>query len=99
MLAASERGGLLYAPDVYMEKLVVGPTARGSIHIDAPVAENLRNIAAAFGRKVSDLIIVVLDRPRHDQLIADIRAGNAYVNVHTTANPGGEIRGQLRRVN
>jgi fructose-1,6-bisphosphatase II / sedoheptulose-1,7-bisphosphatase len=81
VLAASERGGLLYAPDVYMEKLVVGPTARGSIHIDAPVAENLRNIAAAFERKVSDLTIVVLDRPRHAQLIADIREAGARIRL------------------
>ena len=81
VLAASERGGLLYAPDVYMEKLVVGPTARGSIHIDAPVAENLRNIAAAFERKVSDLIVVVLDRPRHEQLIADIRTAGARIRL------------------
>jgi fructose-1,6-bisphosphatase class II len=81
VLAAAERGGLLYAPDVYMEKLVVGPTARGSVHIDAPVAENLRNIAAAFGRKVTDLTIVVLDRPRHDQLIADIREAGARIRL------------------
>jgi len=81
VLAAAERGGLLHAPDVYMEKIVVGPTARGSIHIDAPVAENLRNIAAAFGRKVSDLTIVVLDRERHQQLIADIRAAGARIRL------------------
>ncbi|HEX4961040.1 MAG TPA: class II fructose-bisphosphatase [Thermoanaerobaculia bacterium] len=81
VLAASERGGLLYAPDVYMEKLVVGPTARGSIHLDAPVAENLRNIAAAFERKVSDLTVVVLDRPRHEQLIADIRSAGARIRL------------------
>ena len=77
VLAAAERGGLLHAPDVYMDKIVVGPTARGTVHIDAPVAENLRNIAAAFNRKVSDLIIVVLDRPRHEQLINDIRQAGA----------------------
>jgi fructose-1,6-bisphosphatase/sedoheptulose 1,7-bisphosphatase-like protein len=64
-----------------MEKLVVGPTARGAVHIDAPPAENLRNIAAAFGRKVSDLTIVVLDRPRHDQLIADIRTAGARIRL------------------
>jgi fructose-1,6-bisphosphatase class II len=81
VLAASERGGLLYAPDVYMEKLVVGPTARGTVHIDAPPAENLRNIAAAFGRKVSDLTIVVLDRPRHEKLIADIREAGARIRL------------------
>jgi fructose-1,6-bisphosphatase II len=81
VLAAAERGGLLHAPDVYMEKIVVGPTARGSIHLDAPVAENLRNIAAAFGRKVSDLTVVVLDRSRHEQLIADIREAGARIRL------------------
>jgi fructose-1,6-bisphosphatase II / sedoheptulose-1,7-bisphosphatase len=81
VLAAAEHGGLLHAPDVYMEKLVVGPTARGTIHIDAPVAENLRNIAAAFERRVSDLTVVVLDRPRHEQLIADIRTAGARIRL------------------
>src|SRR3954451_9789144 len=81
VLAAAERGGLLYAPDVYMEKLVVGPTARGRIHIDAPVAENLRNVADAFGRRVSDLTVVVLDRPRHNQLIAEIREAGARIRL------------------
>jgi fructose-1,6-bisphosphatase class II len=81
VLAAAEHGGLLHAPDVYMDKIVVGPTARGTIHIDAPVAENLRNIAAAFDRRVSDLTVVVLDRPRHEQLIADIRAAGARIRL------------------
>ncbi|HJX28804.1 MAG TPA: class II fructose-bisphosphatase [Thermoanaerobaculia bacterium] len=81
VLAAAERGGLLHAPDVYMDKIVVGPTARGTVHIDAPVAENLRNIAAAFNRKVSDLTIVVLDRPRHEQLIADIRSAGSRIRL------------------
>jgi fructose-1,6-bisphosphatase class II len=81
VLAASERGGLLHAPDIYMDKIVVGPTARGHIQIDAPVAENLRNIAAAFGRRVSDLTIVVLDRERHQQLVADIRQAGARIRL------------------
>lgn len=81
VLAAAERGGLLHAPDVYMEKLVVGPTARGKVHIDAPVAENLRNIATAFDRRVSDLTIVVLNRPRHDQLVEDIRTAGARIRL------------------
>ena len=81
VLAAAERGGLLYAPDVYMDKIVVGPTARGTIHIDAPVSENLRNIAGAFGRKVSDLTVVVLDRDRHQQLIQDIRDAGARIRL------------------
>ena len=81
VLAASERGGLLYAPDVYMDKIVVGPTARGHIHIDAPVAENLRNIAGAFGRQVADLTVVVLDRDRHKQLVEDIREAGARIRL------------------
>jgi fructose-1,6-bisphosphatase class II len=81
VLAAAERGGLLHAPDAYMEKLIVGPTARGRVHIDAPVAENLRNIAKAFERDVPDLTIVVLDRPRHAQLIADIREAGARIRL------------------
>jgi fructose-1,6-bisphosphatase class II len=81
VLAAAERGGLLYAPDVYMEKLIVGPTARGRVHLDAPVAENLRNIAKAFEREVSDLTVVVLDRDRHQQLIEDIRTAGARIRL------------------
>jgi fructose-1,6-bisphosphatase class II len=81
VLAAAERGGLLHAPDVYMEKLIVGPTAKGKLHIDAPVAENLRALARAFDRDVEDLAIVVLDRPRHEQLIADIRAAGARIRL------------------
>ncbi|HVS01859.1 MAG TPA: class II fructose-bisphosphatase [Thermoanaerobaculia bacterium] len=81
VLAAAERGGLLHAPDVYMDKLVVGPTARGVVHLDAPVAENLRNIARAFGRQVDDLTVVVLERERHAQLIADIRAAGARIRL------------------
>ncbi len=81
VLAAAERGGLLHAPDTYMSKLIVGPTARGRLHIDAPVAENLRALARAFDRDVDDLTVVVLDRPRHDQLVADIRAAGARIRL------------------
>jgi fructose-1,6-bisphosphatase class II len=96
VLAAAERGGLLYAPDVYMDKIVVGPTARGAVHIDAPVAENLRNIAAAFGRKVSDLTIVVLDRPRHDQLISDIRDAGARIRLISDGDLSAGISAAVR---
>lgn len=81
VLAAAERGGLMHAPDIYMDKIVVGPTAKGSIHLDAPVAENLRNIAKAFERDVDDLTVVVLDRERHAQLIADIRQAGARIRL------------------
>src|SRR5881392_1321576 len=77
VLAASERGGLLHAPDLYMEKLVVGPSSKHLVDLDAPVRENLRAIARSLGRQVDELTVVVLDRPRHEKLIGDIRATGA----------------------
>jgi fructose-1,6-bisphosphatase II len=81
VLAASEKGGLLHAPDLYMEKLIVPSPCRSSVDLDAPVADNLRAIARALSRDVDDLVITVLDRPRHAQLIADIRATGARIKL------------------
>ncbi len=81
VLAASERGGLLHAPDLYMEKIVVGPTCKGAVELDAPVAENLRAIAKRLDRDVEDLVVIVLDRPRHEKLINDIRATGARIRL------------------
>src|SRR5437667_9114279 len=81
VLAASERAALLHAPDLYMEKLVVGPTSKDHVSLDAPVAENLKAIAKALGRDVDDLVVIVLDRPRHEQLIEDIRATGARIRL------------------
>jgi fructose-1,6-bisphosphatase II len=81
VLAASEKGGLLHAPDLYMEKLVVGPSSKDVVDIDAPVKFNLRAIAQALGRKVEDLVVIVLDRPRHEKLIGDIRATGARIRL------------------
>lgn len=81
VLAAAERGGLLHAPDIYMDKLVVGPTALGKVHIDAPVAENLRSLANAYDRDIEDLTVVVLDRERHRRLIQDIREAGARIRL------------------
>jgi fructose-1,6-bisphosphatase class II len=96
VLAAAERGGLLHAPDVYMEKIVVGPTARGAIHLDAPVAENLRNIARAFDREVRELTVVVLERDRHRQLIADIRATGARIRLISDGDLSAGIAAAVR---
>src|SRR5499427_8145067 len=63
VLAASERGGLLHAPDMYMEKLVVGPSSRDAVDLDAPVKFNLRAIAQSLGRRIEDLVVMVLERP------------------------------------
>jgi fructose-1,6-bisphosphatase class II len=81
VLAASERGGLLHAPDLYMQKLCVGPSAKGKVHLDAPVAENLKVIAASLHRKVEEITVVVLDRPRHTQLIEDIRRVGSRIHL------------------
>ncbi len=81
VLAASEKGGLLHAPDCYMEKIVVGPSCKGQVHIDAPVADNLKAIAKSLSRKVEDLVVIVLDRPRHEKLIADIRKAGARIKL------------------
>jgi fructose-1,6-bisphosphatase II len=81
VLAASERGGLLHAPDCYMEKIMAGPACRGALDIDAPVEHNLRAIAKCLGRHVSDLVVIVLDRPRHEQLIQDIRKAGARIRL------------------
>src|SRR5438105_10159496 len=81
VLAASERGGLLHAPDCYMDKIVVGPSCKDAVYLDAPVSHNLKNIARRLDRKVEDLVIIVLDRPRHEKLIADIRATGARIRL------------------
>jgi fructose-1,6-bisphosphatase class II len=81
VLAASNKGGLLHAPDLYMEKLVVGPSSKDAVSLDAPVHENLAAIAKCLGRQIEDLVVIVLDRPRHEQLIADIRATGARIRL------------------
>ena len=81
VLAASEPGGLLHAPDCYMDKIVAGPACRGALDIDAPVLENLKSIASCLDRGVRDLVVIVLDRPRHEKLISQIRAAGARIRL------------------
>jgi fructose-1,6-bisphosphatase class II len=81
VLAAAERGGLLNAPDIYMDKIVVGPSSRGAVDIDAPVEDNLKNIARRLGRDVDDLTVICLDRPRHRQLVQDVRSAGARIRL------------------
>jgi len=81
VLAASEHGGLLHAPDLYMEKVIVGPLCRGAVDLDAPPEKNLKAIAKRLDRKVKDLVVTVLDRPRHEKLIADIRKTGARIRL------------------
>ena len=81
VLAAAPRGGLLHAPDVYLEKIVVGPSSKGRVSIEATPEENLNAIAKALGRSVSDLLVVILQRDRHEQLIADVRRTGARIKL------------------
>jgi fructose-1,6-bisphosphatase II len=81
VMAASEPGGLLHAPDCYMEKIIAGPACRDALDIDAPVKYNLKAIAHSLDRQVQDLMIMVLDRPRHAELIKQIRASGARIRL------------------
>jgi len=81
VMAVTDRNGLLYCPDTYMEKLVVRPQAKGMVDIRKPVKENLEALAKALGRDIDDLVVVVLDRPRHENLIKEIRAAGARIKL------------------
>jgi fructose-1,6-bisphosphatase II len=81
VIALSERGGLLGAPDMYMDKLIVPPPAAGKVSLDFPVEANLHILAQALERKLEDLVVVVLERTRHEDLIARIRQAGARVKL------------------
>lgn len=83
VLAVAERGCLLNAPDMYMDKIAVGPKAAGRISLDVSPEENLREIARALDKDVSDLTVVILDRPRHNDLIAAARRAGARIKLIT----------------
>jgi fructose-1,6-bisphosphatase II len=97
MIAVGEPGSLQTLPDMYMRKLAVGPLARAEIDLRRPVAENIRGIAEAFGRSVNDVTTIVLDRPRHHDLIEEIRAAGARIKLiqdgDVTASISAAIRG------
>lgn len=81
VVAVAPRGCLLHAPDMYMEKIAVGPRAKGCIDLDAPVSQNLQNVAKALERSVNDLTAIILDRPRHAHIIEEIRRAGARVKL------------------
>jgi fructose-1,6-bisphosphatase II len=97
MIAVGDAGSLLRLPDMYMRKMAVGPRARGVIDIDRPLADNIAAIAEAFGRKTNDITTIILDRPRHHDLIEDIRAAGARIKLiqdgDVTASISAAIRG------
>jgi fructose-1,6-bisphosphatase II len=81
VLAASEKGGLTHAPDTYLEKLCVGPVAAGCVDITRSPGENCHRIAEALRRRVEDITVIILDRPRHEGLIAEVRATGARIKL------------------
>src|SRR5699024_10201356 len=83
VLAIVDGGNLLHAPDMYMEKIAVGPDSIGKIDINAPVADNIKAVAKAKNKDVEDVVAVLLDRPRHETLIEEIRATGARIKLIT----------------
>lgn len=81
VLAIAPRGGLLHAPDMYMDKIAVGPKAAGKIDINAPVIDNLKAVASALEREIEDLTVVILDRPRHADIIKQVRDAGARIKL------------------
>ncbi|MGI6126926.1 MAG: class II fructose-bisphosphatase [Planifilum sp.] len=81
VVAVADRGNLLHAPDMYMEKLAVGPDAAGQVDLNAPVEENLKSVARALGKDLDDLVVVILDRPRHTDLIEEVRRCGARIKL------------------
>ena len=82
-MAIARKGNLLHAPDMYMEKLCVGPRAKGRIDLTQPVQENLRRIAEGLERGIDDLTVVILDRPRHQEIIDECRSAGARIKLIT----------------
>ncbi len=78
-------------PSYYMQKLVVSSQAKDAVDLDAPVADNLKGIAKALGKDVDDLVVFVLDKPRHRQLVDDIRAAGARIQLHTDGDVAGSL--------
>jgi len=99
VLAAANKGGLLHAPDCYMEKIIVGPAAKGVVHLDATPKENLTAIAKRLNRQVKDLVVIVLDRPRHEKLIEDIRSAGARIRLISDGDLSAGIAAAVRRTN
>ena len=81
VIAIAERGNFLHAPDTYMEKIAVGPKAKGVVSLEATVEDNLSAVGKALGKSVEDLTVVILDRPRHEELIARVRKMGARIHL------------------
>jgi fructose-1,6-bisphosphatase II len=99
MIAVGDRGSLLNLPDMYMRKMAVGPRAHGSIDLLKPLAQNIAAIAEAFGRRPNDVTTIVLDRPRHHDLIEEIRAAGARIKLIQDGDVTAAISAAIRGTN
>jgi fructose-1,6-bisphosphatase II len=99
MIAVGEPGQLIELPDMYMRKMAVGPRARGAIDLLRPVGENIEAIAEAFGRRVNDVTTIILDRPRHHDLIEEIRAAGARIKLIQDGDVTAAISAAIRGTN
>ena len=99
MVAVGEPGKFLSLPNMYMRKMAVGPRARGSIDLQRPVGENIEAIAEAFGRRVNDVTTIVLDRPRHHDLIEEIRHSGARIKLIQDGDVTAAISASIRGTN
>ncbi|QNM16107.1 MULTISPECIES: class II fructose-bisphosphatase [Fusobacterium] len=91
VLAVADKGSFLKAPDMYMEKLIVGPEAKGVIDLNKPLMENINNVAKALKKELNELMIVILDKPRHAQIIKDLQK----LGIKVYALPDGDVAGSL----
>ncbi|MCY0888680.1 MAG: class II fructose-bisphosphatase [Alicyclobacillaceae bacterium] len=91
VVAVAPRGTLLHAPDMYMDKIAVGPKARGRVHLDATVRENLVAVAEATEKSISDVVVVIMDRPRHEHLIEQVRSAGARIKLIQDGDVAGAL--------
>ncbi|MBQ48941.1 MAG: fructose-bisphosphatase class II [Zetaproteobacteria bacterium] len=91
VIAAAERGKFLHAPDTYMDKIAVGPGAAGVIDIRESPTWNIEKVAAALKKKVEDIVVICLDRPRHQELIREVRESGAMINLISDGDVSGAI--------
>lgn len=83
VVAVAKKGCLLHAPDMYMEKIAVGPKAKGCVNLDAPLSKNIKNVAKALGKNVEDITVIMLDRERHYGLMEEVRKVGARMKLIT----------------
>ncbi|ERJ12415.1 class II fructose-bisphosphatase [Haloplasma contractile] len=91
VLAVGEKGSFLKAPDMYMEKLIVGPNAKGTIDLNLPIMDNLKNVASTLGKDLKDLTVITLSKPRHNKVIQEMQASG----IRVFAIPDGDVAASI----